>query len=132
MKKYLLVFFILLFPSLILAEDYSRFNWSRVPFDSNAFIDYSKISGDKVHGFKVLTLYTYEEISSAQMWGLSEVQLIEINCQNATMRNLKYIWTEGSMGRGKVTYVGGPSKTFSIMKVLDGTFERNIFKFICK
>jgi hypothetical protein len=112
-------------------DDYSSYNWSRLPFDSNSFIDNSRMTGDKSTAFKVITMTSYKEISSAQMWGLSEISEIAIDCQNAAMQDLKIAWTEKEMGKGKIAHLEGPLPSFSVKNVIDGTFERNLFRFIC-
>ena len=123
---------LLIFAVQSFAQDYSKFNWSRLDFDPNAYIDHSKMTGDKLSGFKVVTLNSYDSISSAQMFGLSEIDEIEINCQKATMRDLKITWTEKQMGKGKITHKEGPFEKYSIRNLLDGTFQRNLFAYICK
>ena len=111
--------------------NYASLNWSRLPFDQNSFIANSQITGDKAFGFQVITMNNFKEITSAQMWGLSEISEISINCQNATMQDLKVIWTENQMGAGKITFSEGPFNITSIRNQIDGTFHRELFKYIC-
>ena len=131
--KQFIFFVALVLPVLpLLAVDYSSYNWSRLPFDSESFIDHSRMSGDKVYGFKVTVLSSYDSISSAQMWGLSEVAEIAVNCQNGTLQYLKTVWTERQMGRGKITHTEGPYQSFPVRNVLDGTLQRGLFKYMCR
>lgn len=130
MKKIPLIFLIIAFQSL--AQDFAKFNWSRLDFDPDAYIDHSKMTGDKLVGFKVVTLNSYDSISSAQMFGLSEITEMEINCQKGTMRDLRITWTEKSMGKGKITNKDGPFEKYAIRNLLEGSFQRKLFTYICK
>ena len=125
-------FLILLIATHSFAQNFSNFNWSRLPFDSDAYVDFVTIKGDQVFGFKVFTLYEYESISSAQMWGLSEITEFEINCQKGTIQVIKNFWTEKKMGKGRITNSGGPFPKSHVTKYLDGTFQRKLFTHMCK
>ena len=81
-----------------------------------------------VYGLDYFDLPSSPNISSSSNFANSVK--FEINCQNGTMRDLKIIWTEKPMGKGKVTYSGGPYQKYSIRDVLDGTYQRNLFKYI--
>jgi len=125
-------FLVLLITTQSFAQNFSKFNWSRLPFDSDAYIDFTEIKGDKVFGFKVITLYDFESITSAQMWGLSNINQLELDCQKGTIRMIKDIWTEKRMGKGKITYSEGPFQKVSVKEFFEGTFERKIFVYLCK
>jgi hypothetical protein len=118
-------------PVITPAQESSRFNWS--PMFGNSYTDHSKLTGDKISGFKVVTLTSYDSISSAQMFGLSEISEIQINCAKGTLQYLKVIWTEKQMGRGKVQQmVDRPQKNpVSIRNLVDETFERQVFRLTC-
>lgn len=132
MKKILLSF--LLFPSITsFGQNYASYNWTPLP-SNGAFVDLSRLEGDKIHGFKVTVLSSFEEISSAQMWGLSSIDEMKFDCNKGSFQYLKTTWTEKPMARGKVVKVfNAPQKnSTSIRDVLDGTFERELFKYLCK
>lgn len=132
MKK--ILFGVLLFISTSsFSQNYTGYNWTPLPFHG-AFVDLSRLEGDKVYGFKVTVLSSFEEISSAQMWGLSSIDEIKFDCNKGSFQYLKTTWTEKQMARGKVAKVfNSPQKnSTSIRDVLDGTFERDLFKYLCK
>ena len=83
--------------------------------------------------FRVVTLLSFEEITSAQMWGLSAVEELPINCSKGTFQYQKTTWTERKMAAGKVEKVfNAPQKTPTrITDVMDGTFARRLFRYLC-
>ena len=127
----LLIFSTALFSTLSNAIDYSKYDWSKTSFDNYSYIDHSKESGDRVVGIKVVTLITFDQISSAQMWGLSVIDENLINCRKRTIQSLKTVWTERKMGRGHVTKSFGAGPISSVGKNFDSTFEGNLFNYIC-
>ncbi len=132
MKK--IFFSFLLFTSApSFSQNYASYNWTPLPFHG-AYVDLSRLEGDKVHGFKVTVLSSFEEISSAQMWGLSSIDEMKFDCNKGYFQYLKTTWTEKPMARGKLTKVfNSPQKnSTSIREVLDGTLERDLFKYLCK
>jgi hypothetical protein len=132
MKK-LLIGFLVFASTTAFSQNYAGYNWTPLPFHG-AFIDLSRLEGDKVFGFKVIVLLSFDEISSAQMWGLSSIDEIKIDCNKGSFQYLKSTWTEKPMARGKVAKVfNSPQKSStSIREVLDGTIERDLFKYLCK
>jgi hypothetical protein len=66
--------------------------------------------GDKERGFTVPILSSYDEITSAQMWGLSNISTVSIRCLQGSMQFLNDTWTENRMGSGRVmkTFGSGP------------------------
>lgn len=132
MKK-LLIGFLLFTSATAFSQNYSGYNWTSLPVHS-AYIDLSRLEGDKVFGFKATVLLSFDEISSAQMWGLSSIDEIKIDCNKGSFQYLKSTWTEKPMARGKIAKVfNSPQKNpKSIRDVLDGSFERDLFKYLCK
>lgn len=132
MKK-IITSFLLFFSTATFSQSLATYNWTPLPFHGG-YIDLSRLDGDKVSGFKVVTLLSFDQISSAQMWGLSDVSELKIDCSRGTFQYLKTSWTEKKMARGAVTKVfNAPQKNpVSIRDVMDGTFERDLFKYICK
>lgn len=133
-----LVLLMALHAGLASGQDVSRYNWSRVALTAGngieSFIDYSRISGDRVFGMRAWVMVVYEEISSAQMWGLSEISEVEVNCAKGTLRYLKTIWTNGRYGKGPTakTFMTANSVPAPITRWLDGTFERSLFVHLCR
>jgi hypothetical protein len=114
------------------AQDFAKFNWTPMGFQ-DSYIDFSKLNGDKLYGFKLYTLTNYESISSAQMFGLAEVNEYKINCNQGTVQNLKNTWFEKPFAKGKTVKVFSQKSTpVKITDMLDGVFERDLFRFICK
>jgi hypothetical protein len=64
----------------------------------NTFL--TKDIGNGVIRVNVLT--SYDEITSAQMFGLSEEENIDINCNAQLVRYLDSQWFSGKMGKGKI------------------------------
>lgn len=126
------IVFLLFFSALSNAVDYSKYDWSKTPFDKYSYIDHSKESGDRITGIKVVTMVTFDQISSAQMWGLSLIEENLINCRNRTIQSLKTVWTERKMGRGNVTKTFGAGPVSSVGKNFEYSFEGNLFNYICK
>jgi hypothetical protein len=116
-------------------QNLARYNWTRLPISvgADAYIDLTKLEGDKVFGFKVVTLLSFDQISSAQMWGLSDVSELSVNCSKGTFQYLKTTWTEKQMAAGKIEKVfNAPQKTPTrITDILDGTYERRLFRYLC-
>lgn len=133
-----LALLVALHAGLASAQDFSRFNWSRVQLTpgtaSESFIDYSRISGDRVFGMRAWVMVVYEGITSAQMWGLSEISEVEVNCSKGTYRELKTIWTDGRYGQGPTakTFMTANSAPIPITRMLDGTFQRSLFSHLCR
>lgn len=115
-------------------QNFSEFNWSPIEFYEEAYIDYTRIKGDKIKGFTLPIMVVYESISSAQMWGLSEIDLIRINCAKGHFQYLNTVWTEEQYGMGKIEYAEEHTnnKPTSILKLLDESFERKLFNHVCK
>lgn len=117
------------------SQNLAKYNWTPLPFSvgANAYIDLTRLDGDKVSGFRVVTLLSFEEITSAQMWGLSAVEELSINCSKGTFQYLKTTWTDRKMAAGKVEKVfNAPQKTPTrITDVMDGTFARRLFRYLC-
>jgi hypothetical protein len=67
------------------------------------------------------------------MWGLSAVEELSVNCSKVTFQYLKTTWTDRMMAAGKVEKVfNAPRKTPTrITDVMDGTFERRLFRYLC-
>ena len=109
-----------------------KYKWSPLPFH-DSYIDNEKLSGNKADGFKVTTLSSYKEINSAEMWGLSEISEYQIDCNKATFHELKTIWTENEMGKGKITKVFKliQKNPGSIKKVVEGAFQRDLYNYVC-
>lgn len=120
------------------AQDFSRYNWSRVQLTGGGgienFIDYSRLSGDTTFGMRAWVMHSFEDITSAQMWGLSEISEVEVQCAKGTFRYLRSVWTEGRFGKGATakTFVMTNSAPVPITRLLDGTFERALFKHLCR
>jgi hypothetical protein len=80
-------------------------NW--IPISANCsgactYIDKTRIKKDR--GIvQVVALTDYASISSAQMFGLSEINELSINCIKKEFQNTQIIWYERNMGMGKVT-----------------------------
>lgn len=79
-------------------------------------------------------MVVFEEISSAQMWGLSEIKEVEVNCSKGTYRELKTVWTEGRYGKGQKTktFMAANSAPTPITRILEGTFPRSLFTHLCR
>lgn len=129
-KEFFLLLLALQLSSFGSAQNLKKFNWT--PLFDDSYIDNSKLMGDRVYGFKVTTMTTYEEISSAQMFGLSEINEYNIDCNRATIQYLKSTWFDKPMAKGIITHVDAtPVKPHSIKNSLNGTFERKLFIHIC-
>jgi len=67
------------------------------------------------------------------MWRLSDVSELSIYCQKGTFQYLKITWTEKQMAAGRIEKVfNAPQKTPTrITDVMDGTYERRLFRYLC-
>lgn len=130
----LAVMIVLSMPQIANAQDYSSYSWTKlsIPYN-NTYVDWTRIRGDKENGFTVPILSSYDEITSAQMWGLSEISSVSIGCLQGNMQYLSTAWTENRMGRGRVTktFKGGPVM-YPQKKVYDYSFERQLFNSLCR
>jgi len=85
--KFFLIAVILFISQITNAQNYSSYRWTKlsVPY-SNFYVDWSRKIGDKERGFTVPILNSYDEITSAQMWGLSNVSTVSIRCLQGSMQ----------------------------------------------
>jgi hypothetical protein len=75
-------------------------SWQK--FDSDSYVDKSTkqiLAAGKV---KVSVLHDYEAITSAQMWGLSEIEVAVFDCMNSKYISASDVWFEGRMAAGNV------------------------------
>jgi hypothetical protein len=121
-------------PQIANAQDYSSYSWTKlsIPY-SNTYVDWTKIRGDKERGFMVPILNSYDEITSAQMWGLSEISNVSIGCLQGSMQFLNTTWTESRMGRGRVmkTFTASPV-IYPQTKNYEYSYPRNLFNNLCR
>lgn len=121
-------------PQIVNAQDYSTYSWTKlsVPY-SNTYVDWTKIRGDKDRVFIVPVLDSYDEITSAQMWGLSAISTVSIGCLQGSMQFLNLTWTENRMGRGRVmkTFSAGPVM-YPQSKGFEYSYQRNLFNTLCR
>jgi len=116
------------------AEDYSSYNWTKlsIPY-TNTYVDWTRSRGDKEHGFSVPILQSYNEITSAQMWGLSNISVVSIRCLKGSMQFLNDTWTENRMGRGRVIKNFGSSPViYPQTKGYEDSWQRNLFNILCR
>lgn len=78
----------------------TRGSWQK--FDENSYIDSSTKQSISFGNIKLSVLHDYEEITSAMMFGLSEKEDAEFDCNNSQYTSLGDVWYEGRMGQGKV------------------------------
>ena len=73
-------------------------------------------------------------ITSAQMWGLSNISEVEVHCSKGTLRYLKTVWTEGRFGKGAITktFVTANSAPIPITRFHDGSVQRALFAHLCR
>ena len=116
------------------AQDYSSYRWTKlsIPY-SNTFVDWTRINGDKERGFTVPILDSYDEITSAQMWGLSAISTVSIRCLQGSMQELNLTWTENRMGKGRVMKTFGSSPVmYPQKKGFEDSYQRNLFNALCR
>lgn len=84
-----------------------RVVWQNV--DVGQFINPKSIRDEKEYGNRSVTLLqSYESISSAMMFGLSEVETVIFDCNRSRYRELQGKWFDSKMGTGRVTKTNGP------------------------
>jgi hypothetical protein len=132
-----LALLVALHAGLASAQDFSRFNWSRVQLTpgtaSESFIDYSRVSGDRNAAMRAWVMSVHQDITSARMWGLSDISEVEVQCIKGTVRLLSTFWTENQFGRGAITkYFMTPNAApVSIVRLRDGDYHRALFNNLC-
>jgi hypothetical protein len=74
-----------------------------VQFDRDLHIDPFSRAEYSVFRTGITTLTNYESISSAQMFGLSEVETVIFDCQESKMSSNGTKWYQGQFAAGKLT-----------------------------
>lgn len=129
LKTFLLL--VLISANVAIANGAEKYTWTALPFH-DSYIDNTKTTGTKSDGFRVVTMTSYKEISSAQMWGLSEISEHRIDCNKTTIQDLKTTWTEKEMGKGRIVKIFSDAvPPASVKKILEGVFERDLYSFVC-
>ena len=132
--KLFLIAAILFISQIANAQNYSSYRWTMlsVPY-SNYYVDWTRMIGDKERGFTVPILSSYDEITSAQMWGLSNISNVSVRCLQGSMQFLNDTWTENRMGSGRVmkTFGSGPV-IYPQKKGFEDSWERNLFNVLCR
>lgn len=120
------------------AQDFSRYNWSRVQLTegiaSDDFIDFSRLSGDRNFTMRAWVMSVHQDITSARMWGLSDISEVEVQCTKGRIRFLKTIWTEDRFGLGPTTkiFTTPNSEPISINGLRQGSYHRALFTHLCR
>ncbi|MBV1701039.1 MAG: hypothetical protein KGQ46_04375 [Hyphomicrobiales bacterium] len=108
MKKlitYFLFYVVFITPSMA--------DWQKFGDDcSNDYCTYINSSARSDNGIvhNIGILDDYSSISSAQMWGLSEVETISFDCDQSRIRFGTNVWYEKRMARGKIVKIFPPNK----------------------
>ncbi len=85
----------------------NRVVWKNV--DLGQYINLKSIRDEKELGTRSVTLLqSYESISSAMMFGLSEMETVLFDCNRSRYRELQSKWFESKMATGRITKDTGP------------------------
>jgi hypothetical protein len=71
--------------------------------DDSVYLDAIRNSQSKTEFPLVKTLTDYDSISSSQMFGLSELEVVEFDCSQNKYRSKGIVWHQGNMGQGPIT-----------------------------
>ncbi len=88
------------------AENAPQYHWRLFEdggSDNKTYIDNStKRQGSAFGTEQIVVLQDYKEISSAMMFGLSEIEIAEFDCIKSKFRSRSDTWFEQKMGEGTV------------------------------
>jgi hypothetical protein len=99
--RFVLLVAALLFNSGASAKWVKFSDWSYVDWDSRKAIGFEQVA--------LTTMTTYQEISSAQMFGLSEIEYLAFDCLKSRYKFNGSVWYSGRMAQGRIEKKFGPN-----------------------